>query len=243
MKKGVTSRFSRPQVLAVQSLRASPDAPQLLEWDCLDDAGLAAYLVEREGVPVGRTLQAGFIDGGLRAGQSTNFSVRAIDRAGNLDPASTLLYQMPASFQRLQNGGFDTDLTGWSLSELNGAVGVLSRQIGGAVHVAVPTPADTDWSLQFQQALDLHTGVRYALSFRARSSVATNISVSLQHRIDPYASYAASGPLALSSTWQSFELAAQTAANQPSNVSFMLAVVPMGAWVEIDDVRLIERAP
>lgn len=144
--------------------------------------------------------------------------------------------------QRVLNGSFETDLTGWSLSTANGAEGILSR-VDETAHVVVTTPTGTDWHLQLAQALELHAGLGYLLSFRARSSGQTNISASLQQEAAPYAIYAASGTLTLSSTWQTFTLAAANVDEQTSRIEFMLGAVAPGAWVEIDDVKLVETAP
>ena len=226
----------------VQHLRSARDAAGLIQWDCLDDTGLAAYLVTRDGAPLERTLYGGVVDGRLRAGQSASYSVQAIDRAGNVGPSATLEYQMPKAVQRIVNGGFDSNLERWSLSQLNGAAGTVT-QVDGAAHVTLTTTTGTDWHVQLAQSIELHTGVTYQLAFRARSSISANIAAGLQQDSDPYATYVNAGPLALGTSWQSFEVSTAQAADQPSQVKFLLGNVPVGAWVEIDDVRLVETAP
>lgn len=62
-----------------------------LRWDAAaDDVGVTGYQVLRDGTPVATTAGRALTDGGLAAGASYGYSVRAVDAAGNVGPAASV---------------------------------------------------------------------------------------------------------------------------------------------------------
>lgn len=70
-------------------LTTRSDVSATLAWDpATDDSGFVAYVVERDGVPVGSSLSTGYVDLTTAANTTYNYAVRAIDRAGQSSAAS-----------------------------------------------------------------------------------------------------------------------------------------------------------
>ena len=84
-----TQAPTAPTNLAVQSL--TPVAVTLTWANATDNIGVKSYQVFRDGKLTGETSTAGFVDNTLQSAGKYAYSVKAIDAAGNVSPASTVL--------------------------------------------------------------------------------------------------------------------------------------------------------
>lgn len=77
---------------APTGLTASATAGQVtLGWsDSSDNVGVAGYLVARGGVPVATTTEPGYVDSGLQDATAYQYTVTAVDAAGNTSAAATI---------------------------------------------------------------------------------------------------------------------------------------------------------
>jgi hypothetical protein len=221
----------------VADFRLDPDEIGRLRWSCSGDA--AAYDLERNGIPLTRTIASGYDDRSLKAGEEIDYVLRPVDYSGTRGPASqTLRVVVPSELEKLQNGDFSVGLSGWSLLQFSGGAGRVEFLDGGA-HVTPTSTTGTNWHVQFVQAVRLHTGVGYRMTFRARAKAPATLDAMLQQVADPYAVYAQTS-VSLTADWQTFEVATSSAAEVLARATFMLGASSAGVAVEIDDVSLTE---
>lgn len=131
--------------------------------------------------------------------------------------ASWRIIDQPLGTNLLRNGNFSNSLTSWNGEQHETAKAAFSRTYDftnsqPSARIIVTTPDSTSWHIQFNQAnLRMVSTQVYTLSFWAKSSVPTNIDVSIMRAHTDYAGLGLSQGIALTTNWQQF-----TAAFMPS---------------------------
>jgi hypothetical protein len=226
---------------AVTGLAADASKPGRITWTAVPE--VAAYLIEKDGILVGRSATPAFEDVTLKTGENGKYRVRAISWSGKMGAASAEVdLQMPNRVERLLNGNFATDSSGWNMLQYNGATGTFSTMAdgnGGRFVRLVPTKVTgTNWHLQFSQNIHLSKGMRYTVSFRARSAVPTTTEALLIQQVDPYAVY---GDLKvdLTSEWKTYTLEIVAPVDVEARLGFQLGVTAL-TNVDMDDISMME---
>jgi chitodextrinase len=91
------SDLSAPSAVAALAGSGSDGPPRVtLTWQAsVDDVGVAAYDVFRDGTPFGSTAGTSFVDSSVSAGRSFTYSVQARDATGNVGPATDAVVTVP----------------------------------------------------------------------------------------------------------------------------------------------------
>ena len=98
----ITLDTTAPAAPAALSATTPTSSSPQLSWPATTDAGsgVAGYRVFREGTQIAATTVTSYTDGSLTADGSYTYTVRAVDAAGNLSPASparTVSYSQPVT--------------------------------------------------------------------------------------------------------------------------------------------------
>jgi len=227
---------------AIVSLHIDETSSNLLRWDSV--SGIASYIVEKNGETIASTRYPFYQDASLGAGESAQYTVRAISYSGKMGtPSASVTLTMPIQVEKIINGNFSGDASVWYVLQFNGATGsytTIPDAQGGQVAQIQPTKTTgTNWHLQFAQSISLVKGKQYDISFRARSATPTSAEVMLQQQADPYTVY---GNLALDldTDWKDYTFTAEASAAETARMTFMLGATE-SASIEIDDVSVLEH--
>ena len=159
----------------------SPSTSQItLTWGSApDNVGVTGYRVYRGGVQVGTTTSTTYTDGGLAAGTTYSYTVRAYDAASNLGPASNTATATTQSGSAPPppppppppTGGTTVYATSYALqsgSTAGGFVSNLRAQDGSTLNIASSAAGTAAWYARFnvQRTLSSLT-VSYAGSAHA----------------------------------------------------------------------------
>ena len=173
---------------AVTGLSASAGAGgATLTWNPVtDSSGIARYFLYRNGTLLDHSLAPPYTDTSVGLGNST-YTITAMDRAGNMSPASPAASLNLTEVQRLQNGGFENGMTAWTLnSYASGATGTAvastANPIDGTASALINVTGTTgvNWNLQLDQLFNMTAGLTYTVSFKARASAEVKLPVVVQ---------------------------------------------------------------
>jgi hypothetical protein len=220
--------------------------PETLQWNPVADAsGLAHYLIYKNGSLAGYSLQPKFEDFDVKAGEQIQYSVSAMDRAGNESPLSSITAQVADPIDRIVNGELDNGNNNWNLGVFSSNAAATfdidpAAKVSGqnSAHVSVTKSSGTNWHIQLQQSIAVRRGMSYRVSCKARASSAVNISAVIQSDHTPYDMYLSS-PAALTTAAQSFSATFVAAVNDTANLEFFLGNIGQ-AEVWIDAVSVVE---
>jgi hypothetical protein len=232
---------------AVTRLTSSGGAfPETLQWDPVSDSsGLAHYVVHRDGVLAGYSLQPRFDDSNVKAGERVTYAVTAMDRAGNESAPTTVVVQLPDTVDRVSNGEFNAGSDGWVLGVFSsGAAATLdidsTARVSGpsSAHVAVTRSSGTGWHIQLQQPVAIRRGMIYVVTYKARASAAVGISATVQSDHVPNDMYW-TGSAAVTTSAQTFTATFVAGASDTTNLAFFLGNIGQ-AEIWIDSVSVVE---
>lgn len=233
---------------AVQNLAAAGSPPTRLTWNVVTDpSGLSHYILYDQVGIAGYSLNPNFLIESLFAGETANYRVTAMDRAGNEgQPSATVTVQMPYEMQKLQNGDFENDLTNWNTDVWGGAAVFDVEQaspISGArsAHVKITQSSGTAWHIQLRQWLRIKKGYKYTISYQARASKNVTISTWLQADHGSYVGYS-SNWVSLTSQAKTFTHQALAGADDTIFLEFMMGDIGT-ADVWFDNVSVLEGNP
>jgi len=147
-----------------------------LAWTASPDADVASYQVLRDGYLIGTTSATSYADQSVAGPITYNYSVVAVDRAGNASPATDpLTVDVPSqTAPPIFADGFESgDLTAWTSST---GLTVQSQEVFSGASAARATPAGVAAYAQKQLPSPL-TELFYDLHFKVLNQNATKITL------------------------------------------------------------------
>jgi hypothetical protein len=155
---------------------------------------------------------------------------------------------LPGPSNLVQNGGFETDLTYWSLETYGTAVASLSRDDSTAgegnasARVEVQMPGSLLRYVRFQQGgLTLVAGQSYTLAFWAKASTSRPIRVLLRPTASLWVIYNTWNQN-ISTTWQRYELTI-VAGGSSDDITLEFDLGQYASTVWLDGVELSAAGP
>lgn len=214
--------------------------PLQLNWSSVTDlSGLSHYIVYKNGTLSDYTLTLPYSDKNISPGEVINYSVSAMDRAGNESPRTAdLKVTVPSSLNKALNGEFDNGTQNWQLSSYaTGAVATMkidsSSIISGrkSCAVSISQVTGTDWHIQLWQWLTIHKGKKYTISFKAKASATKTISVTIQQTASPYTVYFSKNHT-LTNTVQTFTDEVTINTDDQAKIGFILGSSTGSVWID-----------
>lgn len=224
------------------------DITKPLVWNPVQDpSGLSHYMIYIDDKLADYTLDTTFTLSKLYAGQRTNISVSAMDRAGNEGPKSEALeIQAPDEIEKLQNWNFEQGLQNWS-GEVWGGAAVFGIEESSPIsdkksaYAKITSSSGTDWHIQLRQSLKIKKGFKYRITYQARASKNLVMKTWLQMDHAPYGIYSAAN---VNLTTQAKSFSQEVIATEDDQVFLEFALGASGIGeVWIDNVSLVENNP
>ncbi|MCL5666150.1 MAG: malectin domain-containing carbohydrate-binding protein, partial [Patescibacteria group bacterium] len=243
-----------PSVPAGLSAAAVSSSQINLSWNAsTDNAGVAGYLVYRNGFQIATTTDTSYSNTGLAPSAVYSFTVAAYDASGNVSaqPSSVSAVTQAAviapSLLVIQNGDFENGTTGWNYyNNGSGSFNTTAGYQGQSASLAIASAGNNNQL--YQAGMTLKPNTSYRLTFMAKSSIGDDMSASLFQHVFPYVNYGLSGKsFDLTNAWQNFSVDFTTAnfSNTVSDarISFILNGYAQDREVyQIDNVTLVPVA-
>jgi hypothetical protein len=218
----------------------------LLHWDeASDSSGIARYVIYKNKDCLDYSLTPSYEDTNISAGERTIYSIAAVDKAGNLGPASRpLQVTPPATVEKIRNGEFDAGFSAWTTPVWGGAASFLidaTAQISGknSARIKISNSSGTNWHIQLRQRFEVRRGKRYTIRYWARANRNLSMETWVQMDHDPYLGYAQK-TVALTTRAQSFSDVAIPANDDVVQLAFMVGGAGL-AEIWIDGVCVLEQ--
>jgi hypothetical protein len=225
----------------------SSQFPVVLTWDPVSDpSGLSHYKIFKNGQLADYTLDIPYRDYNVAAGQSIQYRISVIDRAGNESAlTSPLNVQVPVIIEKALNGNFDEGKSFWNLflynPQANASFEIDSSFILNGKYSAkvnVTQSSGTNWHIQLAQPLKIYSDHKYKILFTAKSSGTKNLEFMLQQSNSPYQIYL-SGSVTLNSTVQTVTDSVDISIDDNVRFNFVLGS-PELETLWIDDISIME---
>jgi len=225
-----------------------PGYPLQLNWNAVTDPlGLSHYIIYKNGVLSDYTLTLPYSDKNVSPGEVINYSVSAMDRAGNESQKTPeLKVTVPATLNKALNGEFDNSTQDWQLSTYTtGATATMKIDANSVISgpnscaVIITQATGTDWHIQLWQWLSVHQGQKYKITFKAKATASKTITLSIQQGASPYTVYFSKAHT-LSTTVQTFTDEVTINTDDQAKVEFILGNSTASVW--IDAISVIESS-
>ena len=210
-----------------------------------DQSGLARYYIYRNDTLVDMTVDTSLLDRKAELG-SAAYQVAAMDRAGNLALRSEPALIEVNELDRIENGAFEADLSGWRAerfaAQAEFEAGVDGAQpIAGAAsaRVRVTRSTGTNWHVQLRQMLDLVKNRTYTVRFKARASEPVTVPFWIQQTVAPNAIHL-NRSILIGTLATDFEYTFRSGSNEGPVAATFVVGNAAGVTVWFDDVAVIE---
>lgn len=173
----------------------SSQFPVELIWDEVSDpSGISHYKVFKDDQFYDYTLTIPYKDYNVAAGQTYQYKISVMDRAGNESgQTANNSVQVPSTIEKALNGNFDEGKNFWKLYSYD-ANAIADFQIDStfmidgkySAKVDVNQSSGTNWHIRFLSHLKLYAQRKYKNKFSAKSSANKNIQYWIQQSNSPY---------------------------------------------------------
>ena len=223
--------------------------PVELNWDTVyDPSGLSHYIIYKNGVLSDYTLIIPYYDYNISAGDTIDYRISVMDRAGNESLISSLIsIVIPNTIEKARNGEFDLGKSNWELNIFNSQANAIFEidstfYLTGkySAKVNITQSSGTNWHIQLAQPLNIFSNHKYIFQFKAKSSGPKNLGYMIQKATSPYTIYL-SGAVNLSNTAQLTSDSVNITSNDKVKISFTLGSSELET-VWIDDVSISETS-
>jgi|WetSurMetagenome_2_1015567.scaffolds.fasta_scaffold14800_4 hypothetical protein len=232
-----------PQNISLLNL----DYPVVLSWDpASDPSGLSHYIIYKNGVLSDYTLNIPYSDYNISAGDSIEYRISVMDRAGNeslISPPINIV--LPNKIEKARNGEFDFGNTNWALDifdqQANATFEIDSTFIltgKYSAKVNVTQSSGTNWHIQLAQSLNIFSNHKYKFQFKATSSGSKILGYMLQKATSPYTIYL-SGDVTLTNSMQLIADSVEINSDDEVKFRFLLGSLELES-VWIDEVSISE---
>ena len=223
------------------------DFPIVLSWDPITDpSDLSHYIIYKNRVLSDYTLTIPYYDYNISAGDTIDYRISVMDRAGNESLISSLIsIVIPNTIEKARNGEFDLGKSNWELNIFNSQANAIFEidstfYLTGkySAKVNITQSSGTNWHIQLTQPLNIFSNHKYIFQFKSKSSGPKNLGYMLQKAASPYTIYL-SGEVNLSNTAQLTRDSVNITSNDKVKISFTLGSSELET-VWIDDVSISE---
>ncbi|MFH1194392.1 MAG: T9SS type A sorting domain-containing protein [bacterium] len=231
-----------PQVPSNLSLVSAGFQVELNWFPVVDPSGLSHCIIYKNGEFQGYSVDYFYQDNNILAGESIEYTVSAMDRAGNESALSSpLVVQVPNYIDKALNGSFEAGKQNWNLNVFDANADAdfeIDAAAGNSAKVSINQSTGTNWHVQLSQSLDIHKNYKYRIQFSGKASSSKTIEYVLQETIAPYTIYF-SKQAALTTTSKTFSDSVIINKDDFVKLEFFLGNCGTGdVW--IDDVSIIE---
>ncbi|MDD5571358.1 MAG: T9SS type A sorting domain-containing protein [Bacteroidales bacterium] len=232
----------------IQNLSSLNNAPPHLTWDAVTDAsGLSHYIIYKNGNISDYSIAVDYTDENVAAGESVNYQITAMDRAGNESQISqTLPVKVSDSIEKVRNIEFDYKFSQWSTDIWGGAATfdidsayILSGK--NSAHVKITQSSATAWHIQLRYWFQIRKDFTYIISYKAKANKSLTVETWVQMDHDPYGGYANYNDN-ITTAMQKFKHSFVASSNDDVYLAFMLGNIGL-AEVWFDSVSVVEVAP
>jgi len=169
--------------------------PIEINWDEVSDpSGLSHYKIFKDDQFYDYTLTIPYKDYNVAAGQTYQYKISVIDRAGNESGQTTnITVQVPLTIEKALNGNFDESKNFWKLYSYD-ANAIADFQIDStyvidgkySAKININQSSGTNWHLQLAQSFKVFAQRKYRIQFSAKSSTNKNVQYWIQQSHSPY---------------------------------------------------------
>jgi Carbohydrate binding domain/Glycosyl hydrolase family 26 len=227
----------------------SANYPVELSWNAVaDPSGLSHYIVYKNGELSDYTLGPTYEDYDFSAGDTINYMVSAMDRAGNESSKSSVTAYIPDTIDKAINGDFEEGDKDWNLNiydsqasadfEIDSMSSINGKK---SAEVAVNQSSGTKWHIQLAQSFKINANHQYKVKFTGKSSTSKTIEFVIQQSENPYTIYL-DKQVTLTNNINTFSDSVMINTDDSVKLEFFLgSSVTTNIW--IDDVSIIEYVP
>ena len=220
--------------------------PLKLSWDPVTDpSGLSHYIIYKNGALSNYTLETDYSDYDYSAGDTINYSVTAMDRAGNESTDASITAYIPDTVNKSLNGGFENGKEYWDLYTNNSLAeavfeidSVTSLEGNKSAKITVNQSSGNNEDIQLAQSFKIYANHKYKIEFTGKSSAVKTIDLVIRQPEAPYQIYLEK-EITLTADPQTFSDSVFIDTTDLVNLEFYLGSPGTGN-IRIDDVSMIE---